>query len=437
MMHKAEPTRARYSNPWRPAIIGGGVVAGFLILLGTWGVAAPLSSAVVAQGSLQVEGRRQHVQHPYGGVVRKINVREASRVKAGDVLISLSNTEARARLNVLRQNQVVLLAEKTRLIAERDGVVDLDISTVMPADADPAAVKEAAANEAAVLGARNNQYTTRLDVIRQQIVQLKQESEGVASQMTGLEQQAALLDQEMVGLRRLAASQAASRNQVMALEARQSEARANISSRRAQMASLQSQIGEAQLRSTELQRERIAEVTSALQQTDAKLAELGPQLETAEDTLARSEIRAPATGQVVGLKVHTEGGVIDAGESLMEIVPSDSSLFVDARIRLSDISDVKTGQTADIRLNGIPREIRPEVTGTVRSVSADSLVEQSTGAGYYALQIELDAEDIGARQVALQPGMPVQAIIETRPRTLAEYLAGPLLDEITGSFRER
>ena len=129
--------------------------------------------------------------------------------------------------------------------------------------------------------------------------------------------------------------------------------------------------------------------------------------------------------------------MVEAGASLMEIVPSDSPLFVEARLRLSDISDVKPGQTADIRLNGVPRDIRPKISGTVRSVSADSLADQTTNTAYYALQIELDRADVERAGIALQPGMPVQAIIETQPRTLVEYLVGPLVDEVTGAFRER
>lgn len=212
----------------------------------------------------------------------------------------------------------------------------------------------------------------------------------------------------MTGLRKLARSKIASRNQVVALESHQSEADAAIASREAELASVKAKIGEAKLTITELSRERHSDATSALQAVDAKLAELGPNLETAADMLSRSEIHAPATGTVVGLKVNTEGGVIEAGASLMEIVPS-----------------------------GVPRNIRPKIAGTVRSVSADTLTDTNTGAGYYALQIELDSADLDGAKIALQPGMPVQAIIETSPRTLAEYLAGLLIDEVTGAFRER
>jgi len=252
-----------------------------------------------------------------------------------------------------------------------------------------------------------------------------------------LTRQGELLAEEMVGLQKLAKSKIASRNQVMALESRQSEAAAATASRRAELASVKAKIGEAKLRITELQRERVSDATTALQAADAKLAELGPNLETASDVLARSEIRAPATGTVVGLKVYTEGGVIEAGASLMEIVPSDSPLFVEAKLRLSDISDVKDGQIADVRLSGVPRTIRPKISGTVRSVSADSLSDQATGTSYYSLQIALDRKDLDKAGIALQPGMPVQAIIETQPRTMAEYLVGPLIDEVTGAFRER
>lgn len=431
------PARAIYSNPWRPARIGFAVVAGFALLLGTWSAAAPLSGAVIANGSLQVEGRRQHVQHPYGGVVRKIEVREAQRVKQGDVLITLSDTQARAKFNVLKQNKLALLAQKARLIAERDGLPTPGFSAQLREKVDLDAAAEFVRNEQSILASRDQQYGARLDVINQQIVQLQEESGGIASQIEGLNRQAALLAEEMTSLRKLAKSKIASRNQVMALESRQNEADAAIASRRAGLASAKAKIGEAKLRITELKRERVSEATTALQAVDAKLAELGPNLETAADVLARSQIRAPATGTVVGLKVYTEGGVIEAGASLMEIVPSGSPLFVEAKLRLSDISDVKSGQIADVRLSGVPRNIRPKIGGTVRSVSADSLADANTGAGYYALQIELDRADLDAANIALQPGMPVQAIIETQPRTLAEYLAGPLIDEVTGAFRER
>jgi HlyD family type I secretion membrane fusion protein len=429
--------REKYANPWRPARIGFAVIAGFALLLGTWSVAAPLSGAVIASGSLQVEGRRQHVQHPYGGVVRKINVREAQPVKKGDVLIILSDTQARAKYNVLKQNQLALLAQKARLIAERDRLPELDFAGLMRGRADLQAAAEFIRNEQSILASRNQQYGARLDVIKQQIVQLREESVGIKSQIEGLGRQGDLLAEEMASLRKLAKSKIASRNQVMALESRQSEAAAAIASRRAELASVAAKIGEARLRITELERERISEATASLQAADAKLAELGPNLETAADILARSEIRAPATGTVVGLKVYTEGGVIEAGASLMEIVPSDSPLFVEARLRLSDISDVRPGQIADVRLNGVPRDIRPKISGTVRSVSADSLADQATNTAYYALQIELGREDLKKAGIVLQPGMPVQAIIETQPRTLAEYLVGPLVDEVTGAFRER
>jgi HlyD family type I secretion membrane fusion protein len=429
--------REKYADPRRPARIGFAVIAGFALLLGTWSVAAPLSGAVIAQGALQVEGRRQHVQHPYGGVVLSINVREAQQVRKGDVLIVLSDTQARAKYNVLKQNQLAFLAQKARLIAERDRLPEPDFARLMRGRTDLVAGVEFVRNEEAILAARDRQYEARLDVIKQQIVQLGQESAGIQSQIEGLTRQADLLAEEMASLRKLAKSKIASRNQVMALESRQSEADAAIASRRAERASIAAKVGEAQLRITEMERERISEATAALQSVDAKLAELGPNLETAADVLARSEIRAPATGTIVGLKVYTEGGVIEAGASLMEIVPRDSPLFVEAKLRLSDISDVKPGQLADVRLSGVPRDIRPKIAGTVRSISADSLADQATNTAYYALQIELDREDLKKAGIALQPGMPVQAIIETQPRTLAEYLVGPLVDEVTGAFRER
>ena len=436
-MKKATGHRETYSNPWRPARLGFAVIAIFALLLGTWSVAAPLSGAVIANGALQVEGRRQYVQHPYGGVVRKINVREAQQVTKGDVLIQLSDTQARAKYNVLKQNQLALNAQKARLIAERDRQSEPDFAALMRGRTDLVDAAEFIPNEESILASRSQQYAARLDVINQQIVQLREESVGITSQIEGLIRRGELLAEEMASLQKLAKSKIASRNQVMALESRQSEAAAALASHRAELASVAAKVGEAKLRITELERERVSEATASLQSVDAKLAELGPNIETAADILARSEIRAPATGTIVGLKVYTEGGVIEAGASLMEIVPRGSPLFVEAKLRLSDISDVEPGQVADVRLSGVPRDIRPDISGKVRSVSADSLADQASNTAYYALQIELDRDDLEAAGIALQPGMPVQAIIETEPRTLVDYLVGPLVDEVTGAFRER
>jgi len=180
----------------------------------------------------------------------------------------------------------------------------------------------------------------------------------------------------------------------------------------------------------------MSEITDQLRATESKLAELAPKIDAATDVVGRTRITAPATGSVVGLDVYTEGGVIQPGARLMDIVPSDNPLIVDARLKLSDVNDVAAGHRAEVRLTGVNYVERPRLYGTVRTVSADRLTDDKSGQGYYSVEVTLDPGDMKKSHVELQAGMPAEVIVPTRPRTLFEYLIGPLRDEITGAFRE-
>jgi len=205
----------------------------------------------------------------------------------------------------------------------------------------------------------------------------------------------------------------------------------------AEAASLQQSIGEAKLGLAKLERERVTEITNDLRQVSSSLAENGPKLEAASDVLNRTAITAPSSGTVVGLSVFTEGGVIQPGAKLMDVVPQDDPLIVDARLQLTDIGDVRRAQPADVRLTSVPRNERPQIRGEIMTVSADKLTDDKTGKGYYAVRVKLNDDDVKASKVALQPGMPTEIIVTTRPRTLVGYLIGPLTDEISGAFREK
>ncbi|MGF9694024.1 HlyD family type I secretion periplasmic adaptor subunit [Rhizobium sp. 0TCS1.26] len=437
MARKPASSRQDYSNPWRPARYGLAAIAAFVVLLGAWGATAPLSGAVIASGSLQVEGRRQKVQHPYGGVVATIEVREGQMVQRGDVLMTLSDAEHRAKYSILQHNRVTLLAEKARLIAERDGVQQPDFREVLEGSVAEGDARQLIDNQAALMQARQKQYAANVDSVSSQIRQTEEQARGFEAEIDGLQRQVELAKNEAQSGRNLLQSGAVSRSRVLALEGRVDTAQAELSARRSDLAAAQAKIGEARLKITQIERERTAEVTTRLQEVDASLAELQPNLDTAKDMLDRTQVRAPATGNVVGLTVFTVGGVIQAGSSLMEIVPQDDPLFVDAKLKLSDISDVRKGQAADVRLIGVPRNMRPKIAGEITTVSADSLAETGSGERYYAVQVSLDRDDVDRARLSLQPGMPVQVIVETRPRTLVSYLTSPLMDEISGSFRER
>ncbi|MCO6390876.1 HlyD family type I secretion periplasmic adaptor subunit [Aliihoeflea aestuarii] len=428
-------TRSIYSDPWRPARWGVAAIVGFVVLLALWGSAAPLAGAVIANGSFEVEGRRQSVQHPYGGVVTELLVTEGQTVERGDVLVRLSPSEPQAQYDVLQGSNDALRARRARLIAERQG----DVTPTFPDDLNERgdAGRQLIENELSLFEARSRQHAANVDLVEQRMAQLREQAEGIETQIDGLDRQAASLEEETVGARRLLDEGFAPRSRVVELERSIDEVRTQAGVRRSELMGVQESISEARLEIARLEQERLSEVTEQLQQTDTALADNRPKLEAAGDILARSQIRAPASGRVVGLSVFTEGGVIEAGTRLMDVVPSGTPLFVEAQLRLIDIGDVEAGQIADVRLVGMPRDVRPKLSATIRNISPDSLNDQATGEQYYALQLALEADEVASAGMELQPGMPVQVVIETRPRTLVGYLTSPLLDEVSGAFRER
>ncbi|HLZ06705.1 MAG TPA: HlyD family type I secretion periplasmic adaptor subunit [Bradyrhizobium sp.] len=428
--------RAAYSRPERPALLGAGVVAAFAAAMAIWGTLAPISGAAIASGNLQVEGRRQSVQHPYGGVIRQLLVREGAHVEKGQLLIVLDDSDQRAKLEVLTADRDAALATEARLIAERDGRDAPDFGDDLRARGDKPAVRQAMANETAMMAARNHQFETETAVLRGKIEELKAQIGGTQAQLTGTQKQRELLADEMTGAQHLFEQGYTPKTRILALQREDAKLQADIGGQEANIAGMQQQIAQNELEIAKAKRARLSEITDQLRSTETKLAELGPKIDAATDVVTRTRITAPATGAVVGLDVFTEGGVIQPGAKLMDIVPSDNPLIVDAKLNLSDINDVTTGRRAEVRLTGVNYVERPRLYGTVKTVSADRLTDDKSSAGYYAVEVALDADDVKKSHIELQPGMPAEVIVPTRPRTLFEYLLGPLRDEITRAFRE-
>lgn len=427
--------RAAWSQPHRPARIGLAVIAAFVLVIGGWSALAPLSDAAIAQGSLQVEGRRQSVQHPYGGVVKQIAVTEGQHVEQGEVLVTLSDTEPRAERDVLVVEKAGLAVRRQRLIAEREGAADFE----QPAGLDridPATLEEAVASERALMSARRRQHESAVTVIERRIEQLQSTRDGAEVEAEGLERQIALTEEELKAARTLLEQGYTPRPRVLGLERDAAQLRSALAAKRAEIASAAQAVAEAQAEIAGLERSRLAAITEELRDAEAALSAVEPKIAAAEDALLRTAIRAPASGEIVALSVFTEGGVVAAGAPLMEIVPSAAPFFVDARLRLTELHGIAAGQRAEIQLLSAPRSVRPDLSGLVETVSADRLEDERTGEGYYAIQVRLDADDVAASDFALQAGMPVQVVMPTQARTLIDYLTSPLFDEFDTAFRE-
>jgi HlyD family type I secretion membrane fusion protein len=432
-----EALRQHYRNPGTPARLGLLAIGSFVLGMMVWGSLAPLSDAAIAQGSLQVRSGRQSVQHPYGGVVTHLYVHEGDQVKAGQVLLTLSDTDSRAQLDVLVSQRDALLAAIGRLEAERDG----GTAPAFPADLTnrrpEAVVQQTMASETAIMRARAQTFEASVGVAQQKRAQLVQQLQGTQAAIVGLNAQLASVNEQLATAQKLFKSQLAQRSQVLQLQRQVADLQSSVEVKNTDIAGANEAISEADLQIAGLRRSWLSDVANELNTDQAKLAELAPKLAAAQDQLNRAQIAAPASGQVVGQTVFTEGGVIAAGGKILDIVPSDSPMVVDARLPLENIGDVQQGAAADISLLSIPARMRPKIGGKVETVSADRLTDDRSGQSYYLLKVSLNPGDVAKAGMTLQAGMPIEVVVPTRSRTMLDYLVSPLIDEMTGALREK
>jgi HlyD family secretion protein/epimerase transport system membrane fusion protein len=429
--------RDRYARPQRPAVVGFAVIAAFVGVLALWGTLAPVSGAAIARGNLQVESKRQSVQHPYGGVVRELLVKEGDQVTKGQVLMSLFDSEPRSRLDVLTIERDALKAREARLIGEREGAREPQLGADLLGRADDPSVAQAVANERAIMAARQRQHATEAEVLRQKVNQLQEQVRGTTAQLTGIERQKDLYEEEADGAKQLHALGYTPKTRILAMERDLAKLEADRGAKRAEIARAREAIAETELEIAKLDRARLTQITDQLRETQSRLVEIEPKIDAARDVVQRTQITAPAAGAVVGLSVFTVGGVIQPGARLMDVVPSKNDLMVEARLPLSDISELTPGRPADVRLVSINHSERPKITGEIQTVSADRLTDERSGESYYLIQVRMNPDDVARSKVDLQAGMVAEVVVTTRPRTFIEYLVSPLTDEITRAFREK
>lgn len=413
-----------------------------MVLGGTttvWSVLAPLDSAVVTPGTIVVEGSIKKVQHPTGGIIGAINVREGQRVEEGDLLVRLNDTVTHANLSIVVNELTAARARLVRLHAERDGALEL----VFPNDLLQRAEREA--EVVAVLDGERRLFMSRMttrsgqkDQLRERVGQLQQEITGLVEQETATARQLGVAQNEFKDLRDMVTAGLVPRPRITALEreiARHEGERGEIVGR---IWSTRGKISETELQILQFDKDGATDVANDLRETETKIGELQARKITAEDQLSRVEIRAPNSGMVHQLAVHTIGGVVTQSEPLMLIVPEADRLIVEVRINPQDIDQVHVDQPARIRFPAFERRTTPEVEGKLFRVAADLTKEPQTGLSYYSAGIVIGNEELTKLQsMKLVPGMPAEVFIKTGGRTLASYLLKPLMDQMERAVRER
>jgi HlyD family secretion protein len=433
------PARTGWSaSIHRHIIVGCAVVAFLAIGLGGWASTAEISGALIAQGSLVVDSNVKKVQHPTGGVVGEVRVREGDHVKAGDILVRLDETVTHANLAIVTKGLTELYARRARLAAERDGADSVPVPKELANRVDDPDAEEALSSERKLFELRRKSRMGQKDQLQQRIKQLNEQISGLTAQQDAKAKEMSLIDQELQGVRDLWAKNLVQINRLTSLEREAARLQGERGQLIASAAEAKGKIVETQLQIIQVDQELSSDVAKELRETDSKIGEYVERKVTAEDQLRRTDLRAPQDGVVFQSTVNTVGGVITAGDPVMLIVPAADNLLVEAKVDPKDIDQVQFGQPVVLRFSAFNMRTTPELNGKVVRISADTTTDQRTGQSYYLVRIAMTADQIGRLgDVKMTPGMPVEAFIQTGDRTMISYLVKPLRDQLMRSFREK
>jgi len=406
--------------------------------IGGWAATAPMASAVPAAAILTVKGERKLVQHYEGGIVDKVLVEEGETVEAGQLLVLLNDIQVAATAYRLRNQIDLHVAQMARLGAERDLSSSLIFPDELLSRLNETSVLEIVESERLQFSARRESLNGQVNILKQRISQLLDQVEGHRIQRKSRFDQLEIFDMELVGLRELYEKGYYPRNEILARERAMARLRGEAGSDDAQIAKAQNGVGEAKSQIINLHQRFREDVVAQYQDVQIATSDLRQRLAVAEDVLARIEVKAPQSGIVQNLAVHTIGGVVRAGQLLMEIAPQDKELLVEAQVSPNDIDNVQVGQQAEVRLVALNLRLTPSIMGTVISVSGDRLVDQKTGVGYFLIRAEISESEVAKLgEVVLSAGMPADVLIKTGERTALAYLLKPLTDSLARGMNEK
>jgi membrane fusion protein, type I secretion system len=420
------------------------LVTGLVVVLvvaggfGGWASTVPISGALIAPGSVVVDSNVKKVQHPTGGVVGEVRVRDGDLVKTGDIVVRLDETVVKASLAIVVKTLNGLYARAARLEAEQQGRDRIVFPKALTERADDPDVRDVMASETKLFEVRVNGRTGQKAQLRERVTQLNEEIAGLKAQEVAKDREIELVQKELVGVRQLYDQHLVQLTRLTTLErdaARLAGERAQYVAARAQA---KGKITETELQIIQVDKDMLAEVSKDLRETNDKIGEFVERKVTAEDQLRRIDIRAPQDGMVLQSTVHTVGGVITAGDAIMMIVPQADALSVEAKVNPQDIDKLQIGQKTLLRLSAFNQRTTPEISGVVTRVSADVTTDQRTGQSFYTIRVSMPPDEVKRLgDVKIIPGMPVEAFVQTGDRTMLSYLMKPLSDQFMRSFREK
>jgi len=419
------------------------VLGGF----GAWASLAPLNSAALAPGVITVEHYRKTVQHLEGGIIRTLDVHDGDSVRQGQVVATLDDTQPRAQLEVLRGQLYIRLAQEARLAAQRDGLSVVEYPRELVARRQDPRVREAMQLQDQTFRARWVANDGESAVYSRQIEQLRAKVEGLHAQKVSQDRLIGSYRGDLADFKSLLKEGFTEQQKVEEMDRALAQSEGRRGELLSDIAASELQIAEIELKILQLDKDLQREVAKELNEVEDELFQLREKVQSLESTVNRSVIKAPVSGMVLGLAVHTIGAVIAPGGRLLDIVPRDQKLIIEAQVAPIDIDRVKVGQVAEVRFSAFKSRDLPTIEGTLISLSADRMVEDSKDNkenkggenAYFLARVEVSADGLQALSTAgleLVPGMPAEVLINTGARTLIQYLMKPLTDSFKRSFIE-
>ena len=422
----------------RPMLIGGAVIGVFVVGLGLWASLGQLATGVPAQAEVRADSQRKTLRHRESGTVKAILAQEGQLVRAGQPLLLFNDVEPRAAVDVLQSQYDTIVAQKVRFTAEATGKSTLEFpADLMARMADPR-VATLIQGQQFLFASRQQLLLSQAGVLNQRVEQQQTQILGQQAQVDSVVEQQRLTEEELAGYRKLNEQGFAPKTLILRYERSQAELAGRKGQLIADIARLKQQMGETRMQLTALRDERETQSAEGLRDSDSKLADVVPRLTAAREALAGTVVRAPVDGYVFNLTQFTVGGVIGAGEVMMDVVPSQTPLTVTAMIKPEDVDEVHIGMKTKVRLTGLNQRFNDALDGTVSVVSADRIANEKTGAAFYRVDIQIPPAELKKlrKGVRMTPGMPAMVQFVTGERSVMSFLISPITDTLQDAFRE-
>lgn len=422
----------------RPMLVGAAVIGAFVFGLGIWAAAVSLGTGVTAQAHVRADSMRKTLRARDGGVVKQILVREGQQVRAGQPMLLFNDVEARAAVEVLQNQYDTLLAQNARFTAEALGKTSLELPAELTSRMADPGVATLVRDQQFLFTTRQQLFQSQAAVLGQRIEQQESQIQGLQAQVDSINEQQRLTEEELAGYRKLNEQGFAPKTLILRYERTLAELAGRKGQLLAEIQRVRQQMGESRLQLASLRNERETQAAEGLRDSQTKLADVVPRLAAARERLESTTIRAPVDGYVFNLTQFTVGGVVGAGEQIVDVVPGGVPLTVTAMIKPEEVDEVHVGMPAQVKLTGLNQRFNDGLDAKVSVVSADRLTDEQTGSSFYRVDLRIPPSELTKlkKDVELTPGMPATVLIKTGDRSVMSFLISPITDTLEDAFRE-